>query len=418
MAHETLGEPQEEALLAKVVEIRGHIIDSLILPRILDEVMDLGGEFTIQAIEVGRHKHEPSYARLEIRASAQEALSGILKRIERLGATALEEEDAETERAPGDGTFPPDFYSTTSLDTEVRLDGRWVSVQSPEMDCGILVGPDGTFASCVPINDGKKGDLIVTGHRGIKVLPVERPRTPSLAFTFMGSAISPEKPKGILVADIAEKMRALRKEGKNILVVAGPAVVHTGAGVHLAKIIEMGYVQGLFAGNALAAHDIEWAFYGTSLGVSLDRGEPLEGGHQHHLRAINNIRLAGGMQEAVRKGVLTKGIMHTCITKGVPFILAGSLRDDGPLPEVITDAIKAQEAMRRFIHKGVDLCLMVSTMLHSIGTSNLLPGHVPVVCVDINPAVATKLMDRGGIQVLGLVMDVGSFLRELELHLS
>ncbi len=408
---------RDEALLSKVVEIRGHIIDSLILPRILDQIMDLGGEFTIQSIEVGRQKHEPSFARVEVRASSQEVLGGILDRIERLGAVPLEEVDASLEPAPGDGVFPPDFYSTTSLATEIRLGGRWISVQLPEMDCGILVTPDNTSASCIPINDVRRGDLIVVGHHGIKVLPVERPRTPSPAFAFMGSAISPEKPKSVMVADIAERMRALRKEGKNILVVAGPAVVHTGAGEYLARLIEMGYVQGLFAGNALAAHDIEWALYGTSLGISLDKGEPLEGGHQHHLMAINQIRLAGGISEAVRKGLLTKGIMHACIKNNVPYVLAGSLRDDGPLPEVITDVIQAQNAMRAFIHKGVDFCIMLSTMLHSIATSNLLPGHVPIVCVDINPSVVTKLMDRGGIQALGLVMDVGSFLRETELHL-
>ncbi len=409
--------PAGEPLLAKIVEIRGHIIDSLILPRILDQIMDLGGEFTIQAIEVGRQKHEPSYARVEVRASSEEVLGGILVRLERLGAAPLEEEDAKLEEAPGEGVFPLDFYSTTSLDTEIRLEGRWTPVGLPEMDCGILVGPDLSFARCIPINDVRKGDLIMVGHRGIKVLPVERPRTASPAFAFMGSAVSPEKPKALMVAEIADRIRSLRKDGGKVLVVAGPAVVHTGAGEHLAGLIEMGCVQGLFAGNALATHDIEWALYGTSLGVSLEQGEPLEGGHQHHLMAINQMRLAGGIREAVRKGLLVKGIMYACVKNDVPFVLAGSLRDDGPLPEVITDVIEAQKAMRQFIHKGVDFCLMLSTMLHSIATSNLLPGHVPVVCVDINPVVGTKLMDRGGIQSVGLVMDVGSFLRELELHL-
>lgn len=414
MAEESLG---EEAFQAKIVEIRGHIIDSLILPRILDEIMDLGGEFTIQAIEVGRQKHEPSYARVEVRAPTPAVLSGILERLERLGAAPLEEEDVDLEAAPGDGLFPPDFYSTTSLDTEVRLAGRWGPVEYSEMDCGIVVGPDRSSARCIPLNEARKGDSIVVGHRGIRVLPVERPRTPSPAFAFMGSAISPEKPKGIMVADVADRMKELRREGKNTLVVAGPAVVHTGAGEHLARVIAAGYVQGLFAGNALAAHDIEWALYGTSLGVSLEKGQPLEGGHQHHLRAINQIRLAGGIRMAVRKGVLTKGIMYNCVQKGIPFILAGSLRDDGPLPEVITDVIEAQGAMRDFVHKGVEFCLMLSTMLHSIATSNLLPGRVPVICVDINPSVVIKLLDRGGVQAVGLVMDVGSFLRELELHL-
>lgn len=409
-------EAPEKALFSKRIELRGHIIDSLILPHTLDEIMDRGGEFTIEAIEVGRQKYEPSYARLEIRAPSADTLSRILDRIERLGAVPIEEVDAILLPAPADGVFPEDFYSTTSLETFIRLGGQWTPVRYPEMDCGILV--EGNEAQCIPINDVKAGQLMVVGRTGIKVLPLERPRTPSPMFAFMGSTISTEKPKAIMIADIAEQMRSIKERRGGILVVAGPAVVHTGAGEYLSQLIAAGYVDVLFAGNAMAAHDIEWALYGTSLGVSLTEGTQAEGGHQHHLRAINAIRRIGGIKKAVDTGFLTKGIMYACIQSKVPFVLAGSIRDDGPLPEVITDVLEAQSLMRRHIRQGVELTLMLSTMLHSIATSNLLPGQVTLVCVDINPAVVTKLMDRGGIQTIGLVMDVGSFLRELVHHLE
>jgi lysine-ketoglutarate reductase/saccharopine dehydrogenase-like protein (TIGR00300 family) len=284
------------------------------------------------------------------------------------------------------------------------------------MDCGIVV--EGETARTIPMSEVKKGQRIVVGHQGIIVRPHERPRRPSPTFAFMSSSVSSEKPRAALLHDVAREMREVKREGGKILVVAGPAVVHTGSGDLLVKLITAGYVDCLFAGNALPTHDIESALYGTALGVSLNEGLPLERGHEHHLRAINQIRLAGGIKEAVRKGVLTKGIMHACAVQDVDWVLCGSIRDDGPLPEVITDVIQCQQEMRARIHSGVRMALMLSTMLHSIAVGNLLPANVTTVCVDINPAVATKLADRGTFQNLGLVMDVGSFLRELLEHLA
>ncbi|MBI4506819.1 MAG: TIGR00300 family protein, partial [Chloroflexi bacterium] len=299
---------------------------------------------------------------------------------------------------------------------EVRIGGEWIPVDFSEMDCGIVVA-DGR-ATSTPKSDVRAGELVVVGHDGIRVRPQERPRSPSPTFAFMSSAVSTEKPKSVLVAEVAREMQEARARGGRILVVAGPALIHTGSGEHLRRLIEAGYVQVLFAGNALAAHDVEAAFYGTSLGVSLAKGTLHEHGHQHHLRAINRIRAAGGLRQAVETGVLRRGVMHACIVHGVEYVLAGSVRDDGPLPDVITDALEAQRRMRTLVRQGIDVALLLSTMLHSVATGNLLPAGVRAVCVDINPAVVTKLVDRGSFQTTGLVMDVASFLRELLEHLG
>jgi lysine-ketoglutarate reductase/saccharopine dehydrogenase-like protein (TIGR00300 family) len=258
----------------------------------------------------------------------------------------------------------------------------------------------------------------VVGHEGVRVLPLERPRRQPQVFAFMGSSVSSEKPKSLLIKEIAERLQEIRESGGRTLVVAGPALVHTGMRDRLVRLIEGGYVQALFAGNGLATHDIECALYGTSLGVSQEKGVPLEGGHEHHLRAVNRIRRAGSIRAAVEQGVLTNGIMHACVTHGVRYVLAGSVRDDGPLPDVISDMVRAQEEMRGIVRDGVDLAMILSSMLHGIATGNLLPARVTTVCVDISPAVVTKLTDRGSFQTIGLVMDVEGFLRELSTDLG
>lgn len=396
---------------SQIVELRGHIIDSLILPRILDGLLDLSVEFTIQRLTVGRGPTDPSYARIEITAETRELLDTALKEVQRLGASPLRVDQVKLERAPKDGVFPEGFYSTTNMRTMVKLDGDWVEVAYPEMDCGIVV--EERTARCVPVSEVKKGDLVVVGRDGIRVIPLERPRAASPAFGFMGSAVSSEKPRSAFIKEIVDRLMRVRAGGGKIAVVAGPAIVHTGSGDALCRLINLGYVDYLFAGNALATHDVESALYGTSLGISLDGGLALEGGHEHHLRAINKIRMVGGIRAAVDAGVLQRGIMYTCVKKGVDFVLAGSIRDDGPLPEVITDVVQAQVEMRKRIRSGIEMCLMLSTMLHSIAVGNLLPATVFTACVDINPATLTKLVDRGSFQSAGLVMDVGGFLREL-----
>ena len=402
---------------SEIVEVHGHIIDSLILPKVLDEIMDLRGTFEILDVAIGKRKTDTSAAKLRVAADSPRRLEQILKRIARLGAVSLHLRDVRIARAPKDGVFPSAFYSTTNLPTEIRFRGRWRPVQRIEMDCGIAIRPSTGDAVTMPLARVKKGEWIVCGSDGVKVTPLERTRQPDV-FQFMTSAVSSEKPKAQLIEKLAGEMRAVRRAGRKILVVAGPAVVHTGSGPHLERLIRGGYVQVFFGGNGVATHDIESAIYGTSLGVQLERGTVAKDGHDHHLRAINTIRMCGSIRGAVRRRVLKRGIMHACVTRGVPYVLSGSIRDDGPLPDVITDVLEAQDAMRKLL-PGVGMALMIASTLHAITTGNLLPATVKTVCVDINPAVVTKLSDRGTFQGIGIVSDTESFLRELTraLHL-
>ncbi|MFL5342282.1 MAG: TIGR00300 family protein [Gemmataceae bacterium] len=393
------------------VELHGHVIDSLLLPKVLDEILTRGGNYVMKDIRIGRQKADPSFVRLEVRAATQERLQEILDQIHDHGAVPVHVADCKTVPADLAGCFPDGFYSTTNFRTQIRLDGDWIDVEDQEMDCGIVIDPEGPAARCIPMTEVRVGDRLVVGHAGVRVFPADTQPKHSL-FEFMASPVSSEKPKGVTVREIAHEMKRTKTAGEKILAVLGPAVVHTGGSDVVARLIRGGYLNVLFAGNALATHDIEQALYGTSLGVSLDRGLPAEEGHEHHLRAINTIRRLGGIANAVDKGVLKSGIMFECVTHKIPFVLAGSIRDDGPLPEVITDTLAAQHEMRKHI-PGVGFCLMVATMLHSIATGNLLPGWVKVGCVDINPSTVTKLMDRGSIQTVGIVSDAEPFLRAL-----
>lgn len=391
------------------VELQGHIIDSLLLPKVLDEILTRGGNFTLRDIRIGQEQSDPSYARIDIRAPSDNVLEDILDAIHDHGAVPISTHDCEFEPADMDAAFPEHFYSSTNYRTQVRIKGEWVEVEDQEMDCGILLDRDNKAARCIPMTQVRKGDPIVVGRQGLRVFPAEASARQSL-FEFMASPVSSEKPKGVTVREIAAAMKRTRETGEKILAVLGPAVVHTGSVEHICEMIRMGYLNVLFAGNALATHDIEQSLFGTSLGVSLDRGLPAEEGHEHHLRSINTIRRQGGIKTSVDKGVLKSGIMYECVKHNIPYVLAGSIRDDGPLPEVITDVLDAQDAMREHI-RGVGFCLMVATMLHSIATGNLLPAWVKVACVDINPATVTKLADRGSHQTVGVVTDAEPFLR-------
>lgn len=402
--------------LREEIHLSGHIIDSWVLPKVFDTIMDLGGDFEIVEFEVGRTKDAPSVARLSVGAASQEQLSAILERLGEHGATMAVEKDVETKPAPTDGALPPDFYSTTNLETFVRIDGRWIEVEGTEMDVAVLVDPKARRAWTVPMMRVRKGDPVVVGHDGIRVTPMERARESEI-FSFMNSSVSSEKPKKLVIHEIARQIRDIHDRGKKVLVVAGPAIVHSGAAPHLAELIRDGHVDVLFGGNAIAVHDVEAAIYGTSLGVNLESGLPVEGGHRHHMRAINTIRALGSLKAAVDEGVLDRGIMYEAVRRNIPMVLGGSVRDDGPIPDVITDVIQAQERMRAEL-RGVDLAVVLCTMLHGIATGNLLPASVRTVAVDINPAVVTKLADRGSWQAVGLVTDAELFLRELCLALA
>jgi lysine-ketoglutarate reductase/saccharopine dehydrogenase-like protein (TIGR00300 family) len=398
------------------IEVRGHIVDSLLLPKILDRILQMGGTFEIRECVIGTRRVDPSRAVIAVRADTPERLESIVGDLIEHGAWPLHPADARVEPADIPGAFPEGFYSTTNQPTQIRVGGRWVEVADQEMDCAITVEGDGASARCVPMSDVTAGMPIVVGHGGVRVVPLERPRESS-PFAFMNSSVSSEKPKAVSLRGVAESIRETRRKGKKVLLVGGPAIVHTGSACHVARLIRDGWIQTLFAGNALATHDIEQAFYNTSLGVDLEAGEAIEHGHEHHLRAINTIRRLGGIRQAVESGRLTSGIMFECVRSGVDFLLAGSIRDDGPLPDVITDTLEAQRAMRHAI-EDVGFALLIASALHGIATGNLLPASVRVVCVDINPATVTKLADRGTFQTIGLVTDVEPFLRSLASELS
>src|SRR5947209_3722697 len=406
-----MSQPPSTPGFVEDVEIHGHIIDSLILPKVLDEILTHGGSYVLKDIRVGQRQSDPSHVRIEVRAPTAGVLQEILDTIHDHGAVPVTTQDCSVVAADMDGAFPEGFYSTTNYRTQIRLGGEWIEVEDQEMDCGILVDSEGGSARCLPMTEVRTGDRIVVGREGLRVFPAEGAARQNL-FEFMASPVSSEKPKGVTVREIAAAMRRTRAAGEKILAVLGPAVVHTGSVEHVGQLIRTGYLDVLFAGNALATHDIEQALYGTSLGILLDHGLPTEGGHEHHLRAINTVRRLGGIRTAVERGVLTSGIMYECVRHHVPFVLAGSIRDDGPLPDVITDVLEAQRKMRELIH-GVGFALMIATALHAIATGNLLPAWVKVACVDINPATVTKLSDRGSIQTVGVVTDAEPFLRHL-----
>jgi lysine-ketoglutarate reductase/saccharopine dehydrogenase-like protein (TIGR00300 family) len=387
-------------------------------------IVDSGADYRLLDIDIGRSHTDASHVRIELTASSREALDHLLVELHPHGAHPIDEPDARVEPAPGDGVLPAGFYATTNLPTTVKIDGRKIEVDRAEMDCALVVSADRDAAHVVPMSNVRRSDLVVVGIHGVKVDPLEKPRgsTPATlaagqdTFAFMTSEISSEKPKGLLVAEVARRIRRIRSEGGRILVVPGPALVHTGAATDLARLVQGGWVQVLFAGNGFATHDIEQALLGTSLGVSVVEGVPAEGGHANHLRAINEVRRWGSIAAGVEDGHLRSGVMFECVRAGVPFVLAGSLRDDGPLPDVITDVMQAQDEMRERLD-GVRVALMLASTLHAIATGNLLAASVETYCVDINQAVVTKLADRGSRQALGIVTDVGLFVRELTSHL-
>ncbi|MEO6970930.1 MAG: TIGR00300 family protein [Chthoniobacterales bacterium] len=397
---------------SETIELRGHIIDSLILPKVLDEIIARDAAFKIKEIKIGENRIDQSFARIEVTAPSVEALDELVLHLRQHGAEVKEKKSVKLAVAPADGVFPEGFYVTTNQRTFVRLGDDEVEVTPALMDSAIVIDRVKKKATPTKFYGVKKGMEVVVGHHGIRVLPLQRSTERTNFFEFMSSNVSIEKPKTAVIREMAREFKRVRDEKGKILVVGGPAIVHTGAVEHFEKLIEWGFVHLLFAGNALAAHDIENALYGTSLGVHLEQGSLAEHGTQNHMRAINAIRGVGGIKQAVASGLLKRGIMYTCVKNNVDFVLAGSIRDDGPLPDVITDAIEAQKAMRAKV-EGVTIAMMMGTMLHSIAVGNLLPATVKTLCVDINPGVVTKLADRGTFQAVGLVTDIEPFLREL-----
>jgi lysine-ketoglutarate reductase/saccharopine dehydrogenase-like protein (TIGR00300 family) len=404
-------------MLSETLHLEGHIIDSGTLSKVLDLILLYGGDYEITTFRIGTTREESSHADIVVRAPDPATLHLILQEVGQHGAAPVAH-DAEWVPAPADGVFPEDFYSTTNLESYVRHQGHWLPIEKIEMDCGVVLlnRDDGPHAVALPVHRVRKDDSVLVHEAAVKVVPAPR-KDPVSVFGFMSSDVSAERPKELTVAAVSDGMVATRRQGRKILFVGGPAIIHTGAGRYLEALIRNGWIDVLFAGNALATHDIEAALLGTSLGVKLSTGVPTATGHNHHLRAINAIRQAGGIRQAVERGVLTGGVMHACVTAGVDYVLAGSIRDDGPLPDVITDVVRAQDEMRARI-PGIDLAIMVATTLHSVATGNLLPATVRIICVDNNTDTITKLMDRGTRQAFGLVTDCQFFLKELAARLE
>ena len=396
---------------SETVELRGHIIDSLILPKVLDEILTRGAHFKIAEIRIGQNRADQSYARIEVSADSAATLGDILLRLRQHGAEVVERKDVQLAPAPADGVFPDEFYVTTNQQTFVQSAGKELPVESPMMDSAIAIDRESGRAHTVKFYDVRKGDQIVVGQQGIRVQPIQRETARTSIFQFNAN-VSAQTPKTAIIRELAREFRQIRQAGGKIVVVAGPSVVHTGAGAHLEKLIANGFVQRLFTGNGLAVYDVESSLYGTSLGVNLERGSLADFGRENHMHAINTIRQAGGIPEAVDQKILTRGIMHACIRHGVEVVLSGSIRDDGPIPGVTTDAIEAQRIMRDNL-RDISLVLMMGSMLHSIAVTNMVPATVKIVSVDIDPRAVARLTSQQTFQAVGLVTDVESFLREL-----
>ena len=400
---------------SRTVELRGHIIDSGMMQRAFGLVMDMGGSFHVETFEVGTRKDEESYCRMEVTADTADTLQPILHELHQNGATIADPVDARLERAPDDQVVPREFYSTTNHPTQVRYDGKWVEVEDIEMDCAIVFepdGPDAPRAYTKVLNAIDEGDLVVAGDAGIRVQPPERPRDTSGPFGFMEGGVSAERPSESLIADIAAAIVETKESGGEILAVPGPAVIHSGARNDLARLVEAGYVDYLSTGNGFAVHDLERDLYGTSLGMDVEDLDHPRKGHKHHIYTISEIIRAGGIEAAVEDDTVTEGVMYQCVRNDVPYVLAGSIRDDGPLPDTITDAVEAQAAIREQAHEA-DLVIMMATLLHSVAVGNCLPSSTKVICVDISQATVTQLVDRGSAQAVGMVTDIGTFVPRL-----
>ena len=400
------------------IEVKGHLIDSMILTRIFDNIMDLKGDFQVLDFKVGKKKIDVSYARLIVRGKSREHLNELLESLYREGAQPISIQQVMLKPVLKDMVMPDNFYSTTNNTTQVYYKGVWIDVVNMMMDKCIAVETEKKTAECKMIRDLKKGNMVVVGEQGVRIIPQERPREGVDLFQFMGSSSSSERPTQQIARKIAVDIYNTKEtRGGRIIVVAGPVLVHSGASEALAKLIRMGYVHGLLTGNALAVHDVENALMGTSLGMNIKDGTLAIRGHRNHMQAINEVFKVGSLKAMVRKGILKSGVMYECITNDIPFVLAGSVRDDGPIPDVITDIVEAQRKYKQVL-EGAKMVLMFSTMLHSIAVGNMLPSSVKVVAVDISQPVVTKLIDRGTIQAIGIVTDVGAFLPTVVKHLE
>ena len=398
-------------MFSETIELRGHIIDSLILPKVLDQILTHGGNFKITEVQIGRKRADQSFARIEVSTETGEALDELILRLRQQGAEVLERANAQLAPAPADGVFPPEFYVTTNQQTFARFDGREIEVTPAIINSAIAVDRKKGTVRAVKFFDVKKGDQIVVRHQGIRVVPMQRDTTHTDPFQFINNIVDAEEPKSAIIREIAEELRRAHVAGGKIAVVAGPAIVRTGAGRHLVRLIEQGCIDRLFAGNAFAAYDVERALFGTSLGLNPDVAIA-RGGHENHLRAINAIREVGGIATAVREKVLTSGIMHACVEHDVDIVLIGATGDEGPIPGVTTDVIESEKILRDKLD-DVTHVMLLATLRYSLAIGAFLANNVKTVCVDIDPPAVERAVERQPLQSIGMVTDVEPFLREL-----
>jgi lysine-ketoglutarate reductase/saccharopine dehydrogenase-like protein (TIGR00300 family) len=398
---------------SRIIRLEGHLLDSGLMNRALDQIVEGGGSFQVLSFQLGEQRQSTSKAEVKVSAPSHGMMEEIVSQLINLGAVNLpqDERDAQLQPVLQNGVAPDDFYVTTIYPTEVRVHGQWIRLQNQRMDGAIAIThtAEGPVARCKLLRDLEVGEDVVVDVQGIRTIRKPETRDSKQEFSFMSGSVSSERRVELVVEQVAWELRQIRDRGGKVVVTAGPVVIHTGGGEHLAKLIREGYVQALLGGNAIAVHDIEQSLMGTSLGVDMKRGVAVRGGHRHHLKVINSIRRCGSIAAAVDQGLLTRGIFYECVKNNVPFSLAGSIRDDGPLPDTQMDLIKAQAEYTHLL-KNTDMILMLSSMLHSIGVGNMTPSGVKMVCVDINPAVVTKLSDRGSVESTGVVTDVGLFL--------
>src|SRR5881398_661757 len=398
-------------MFSETIELRGHIIDSLILPKVLDQILTHGANFKIGEIKIGKKRADQSFARIEVSAETSDALDELILRLRQQGAEVVERANAQVATAPADGVFPRDFYVTTNQQTFVRFDGKEIEVRPAMVNSAIAVDRKKGTARAVKFFDVNKGDEIVVGHQGVRVVPVQRATSRTDVFQFINTIIDADEPKSAVIRELGRELQRVRKAKGRIAVVGGPAIVRTGAGEHLVRLIESRYVDRLFAGSAFAVYDVERALFGTSLGMNPDLAFA-RGGHENHLRAINAIREAGGIATAVKKKVLTRGIMHACVLHKVDIVLTGSIRDEGPIPGVTTDVVEAQKVMREKL-ADVTHVLLLGTVQHALAVASMLAPTVKTICVDIDPAAVARVVNQQPFQSIGLVTDIEPFLQEL-----
>ena len=405
-------------MASRQVELEGHIIDSGMMGTCFGIIMDMGGSFEVEEFRIGRRETEESYARLVVEGDDPEHLQSIIDELHQNGANPSDPEDAHLEPAPADQVVPKGFYSTTNHPTDIRVDGEWLPVENIEMDCAVIVerDGDGSRAHTGVLNAIEEGDTVVTGEAGIRVRPPERPRGRDGAFGFMQGGVSSERPSETTISNIAETIAETKAKGGKVLAVCGPALIHSGAREDFARLVREGYVDMLSTGNGFAVHDLERDLYGTSLGMDTESLDHPRKGHKHHIYTISEVIRAGGIEAAIEEGLVDSGVMYECVRNDASYVIAGSIRDDGPLPETVTDAVEAQNAIREQAHEA-DLVLVLSTLLHSVAMGNCLPSTAKTVCVDINPATVTQLLDRGSAQAGGMVTDIGTFVPMLAEHL-